>query len=227
MITTEYLYERHRYWAERIGCIGIWDDRKFKPVTIILRPPLKSWLGKFQREVTRSRWLKRKKIIDRIFICQPRDGMTTRQIDEILIHEMIHQYIIQNNIQDTAPHGEIFKQFQNRINLWFRNELKIRISYRITPVKKPGNQIHTLILIYSPKRDWFFCRIKPHKIDWFINYIEENRQALNILTYQVCESDNTYFESLPACLKCLRGRPTFHGDILRFRKEYNVWPRGL
>lgn len=43
---------------------------------------------------------------------------TEKQYDTTIIHEMIHQYIRQNNIKDTsAHHGRVFKSIANRINL--------------------------------------------------------------------------------------------------------------
>ena len=43
----------------------------------------------------------------------------------VLLHEMIHYYIAYNNIQDTAPHGDVFRAMMNRLNSEYGWEMKV------------------------------------------------------------------------------------------------------
>ena len=38
------------------------------------------------------------------------------EFKNVLLHEMIHYYIAYNNIQDTGPHGEVFRKMMNWLN---------------------------------------------------------------------------------------------------------------
>ncbi len=42
--------------------------------------------------------------------------MTAEEVDDIILHEMIHYYILSNQMQDTSAHGRLFRQEMQRIN---------------------------------------------------------------------------------------------------------------
>ena len=55
--------------------------------------------------------------------------LTEAEIEDTLIHEMIHYYIYFNNIKDTSSHGPYFREKMAEINhLFGRN---IHISYKL------------------------------------------------------------------------------------------------
>ena len=45
-----------------------------------------------------------------------RFDLTEREIEDTIIHEMIHYYIGVNNLKDTSAHGQLFRQMMNSIN---------------------------------------------------------------------------------------------------------------
>lgn len=53
---------------------------------------------------------------------------TENELEDTVIHEMIHLYISYFNIADTAPHGVIFRGMMNEINTRFNRH--IRVSHR-------------------------------------------------------------------------------------------------
>ena len=42
--------------------------------------------------------------------------MTKEELDDTLLHEMIHYYIFHKRITDTSPHGRVFRQLMHDIN---------------------------------------------------------------------------------------------------------------
>lgn len=48
-------------------------------------------------------------------------------IEDTVIHEMIHYYILYHGIQDTSTHGVIFQEMMNRINKCFNRHISISI----------------------------------------------------------------------------------------------------
>lgn len=154
-LTKEYLEVRHAYWKERLDKGGIWDAGKFGKVTLVVRPACKSYNGMFIR-----RYLKVKgerKLTDRIFIYEKVEDFEEKFLDSILVHEMIHQYIIQNKIKDSSPHGKIFREYMKRINERYGEELRIKISDRNPGLPSRGTglkketPVRRAIKISSPK----------------------------------------------------------------------------
>ncbi len=49
------------------------------------------------------------------------------EVEDTIIHEMIHYYIDFNNLQDTSIHGRLFRQLMNDINLRFNRHITISL----------------------------------------------------------------------------------------------------
>ena len=52
------------------------------------------------------------------------------EVEDTIIHEMIHYYIRLNRIKDTSAHGKVFRQMMNELNSRFGRH--ITISHRTT-----------------------------------------------------------------------------------------------
>lgn len=46
-------------------------------------------------------------------------------VEDTIIHEMIHYYILYNQMQDNAPHGDLFKQKMEEINNTYNRNITI------------------------------------------------------------------------------------------------------
>lgn len=56
------------------------------------------------------------------------------ELDDVLIHEMIHYYIAVRHMKDTSPHGTVFRRLMDDINS--RHQRHITISHRSTPAER-------------------------------------------------------------------------------------------
>ena len=56
------------------------------------------------------------------------------ELEDILLHEMIHYEILSNQQQDTSAHGKLFRSRMKEINERYGRH--IRISYRLTPQQR-------------------------------------------------------------------------------------------
>lgn len=54
-----------------------------------------------------------------------RFDLKEHEVEDILIHEMIHYYILSHQLRDTGPHGRLFKQMMNGINLRYGRHITI------------------------------------------------------------------------------------------------------
>lgn len=202
-VKSEYLEDRHRYWRERIGDAGILDSDGFKPVRFIVRKRSKTYDGLFCRKSVIVGY--RRKFEDQIVIYQQYQDISAREIDNTLVHEMIHQYIYQNNIKDSGVHGKVFKEFMCRINQAFFGELTIMVSGGITEKRGPGDTLHRLILVYKENDVCLCCKINPNKTNIFMDLIGEHKDEWKISKYDLCESNDRYFDSFTTCTHRLHG----------------------
>lgn len=50
---------------------------------------------------------------------------TERELQDVLLHEMIHYFISFNNLHDTSPHGKLFIKMMNEINRTHRRNITV------------------------------------------------------------------------------------------------------
>lgn len=213
-LTVDYLQLRHQYWIDRIATTGIWDKECFKPVKIVVGKRASSYDGMFHRKWVRNNGVRQ--IVDHIIIYLKDYDLSVREIDDTLVHEMIHQYIIQNGLKDTSTHGLIFKGFMRKINEVFPNEVNITISTPIQRLKGPGQTLHKLLLLQLNNGDCYCCKINPTKVDSFVKILDNKRSLRQIKAYLLCESYDRYFDALTACRKYL------HGEVMSLNELKNL-----
>lgn len=221
-LTVEYLRLRHDYWIRKLADKGIWEADNFKPVEIVMRERCRSFVGMFQRKWVRVNV--RKRLRDRIIVYRQSADMSVEEIDGTLVHEMIHQYIIQNDFPDTSPHGKLFKDFMQRINAALPQELRISIYDEAPTLKGPGTKMHKLILLWFKDGECYCCKINPTKVPIFINYLKRTVTSpdSNIKGYLLCESNDMYFDDLTACRKRFSGLPMSLPELKKLCKECNI-----
>lgn len=59
------------------------------------------------------------------FVISTKVDLPEAEVEDTIIHEMIHYWILSNQMQDTGPHGDIFKTKMKEINLRFNRNLSI------------------------------------------------------------------------------------------------------
>lgn len=59
------------------------------------------------------------------FVISTKVDLSEAEVEDTIIHEMIHYWILSNQMQDTGPHGDIFKRKMKEINLKFNRNLSV------------------------------------------------------------------------------------------------------
>lgn len=69
------------------------------------------------------------------------------QLEDIVIHEMIHYYIHHSKLRDTSSHGQIFRKMMHDINMRFRRH--ITVSHRCTKEEYESDtaKVHSIICL--------------------------------------------------------------------------------
>lgn len=60
--------------------------------------------------------------------------LTEPELEDVILHEMIHYYILVNGIKDSSAHGRVFRKMMNDLNLRFGRNMKI--SHHLTPAQR-------------------------------------------------------------------------------------------
>lgn len=209
-VTVDYIRERHRYWRHRIADEGIWDVIKFEPVEFEIRPRSKRLNALFHRKIVK------RKPVDKIIIYRKAPDMPVKFVDSLIVHEMIHQYIFQNNLHDTSTHGLLFKAFMNNINNAFPGELDIQICSEPPIVRGAGDKIYKILAVKFPDR-YIFCNVRPSKVQHFTDYAKRKGWK-----YMWGESDDLYFDELNLCTKKLQGYAVKPDEMETFVAEHRI-----
>jgi len=59
------------------------------------------------------------------FVISTKVDLPEAEVEDTIIHEMIHYWILSNQMQDTGPHGKIFIQKMQEINMRFNRNLSV------------------------------------------------------------------------------------------------------
>ena len=227
-LNVEYLMARHAYWKGRIAEAGIWEADGFRSVDFAVRKRSKMYEGLFHRKfITAKTRLKMAdgvngRYYDRIILYRKSPDMSEREIDDTLVHEMIHQYIIQNGIHDTSAHGRTFKDYMQRVNKAFAGDLNITVRGKVSVFEGPGSKTHQLIVVSMYDGTCYCCRIITAKLPQFLKLVRKNKKAGEFKDYMQCESDDMYFNSIRACRTRLHGLRMPLADLAAFCKKYNL-----
>lgn len=220
-LTIEDLKRRHEFWRLEIGKTGIWEASKFKPVEFLIRKSCKSYHGMFQR-----RWKKGDKkntLRDRIVIYCDSDKFDDRFVNSVLVHEMIHQYIIQNDMPDTSSHGYLFKTMMTAINNLYKEhlEIKIRGESMISPESKAGDKYYTLLIM--EEADSFFCGVvSQSRVSYFNRLIKNHFEAMKLRSFSWALSNDVFFSHFRRSTMKLTGVRRPLGELETFIKEHLI-----
>lgn len=104
-----------------------------------------------------------------------------QELEDVVIHEMIHYYIALKNLRDTSSHGRVFRDMMHRINSTYGRNISVRHHGEKLLVGKPRKHhfcISTFrdgktgITVFSPSKEQWMRRNLPRcfdivEMDWY------------------------------------------------------------
>ena len=215
------LQTRHEFWKYEIGRAGIWHPSLFLPVSISIRKSHRRYNGLFQRKIQHKGNIET--VSDKIVIYRNFNDFDEDFINSVLVHEMIHQYIIQNKIIDSSSHGKIFKQYMHNINNAFEGRLEIKLKDHNDkiPESAPGNIQHNLLIIEKGE-EVFCCVIHPSMIAEFDKKARQGIKKKWFTNYSWHTSNNLYFNRFIRCMRRLHGEKINKDNLEQFRLRYAI-----
>jgi len=131
--------------------------------------------------------------------------LSEQELEDVIIHEMIHYYIGVNQLKDRSAHGPLFRQMMNDINQKFGRHL--RVSHRCTPEQRAQaidkrRKLHTVAIIYFNDGR---CGLKvlpclQHRIVLYYNVLKRQDKVASLRLFL---SNNPFFNQYP-CSSALR-----------------------
>lgn len=111
-------------------------EGKLPPIPVAVTQA-KSYLGKvvFKKN---TGFLKKTKYSDFRMLISNRRDLDSDVVDDTILHEMIHYWILFNGIRDTSTHGEVFRRMMHDFNRRFGR--KVTVSHRVTKEEMERNR---------------------------------------------------------------------------------------
>lgn len=122
-----------------------------------------------------------------------------RELEDTLIHEMIHYFVAYNGLQDRSPHGPLFKALMNSINE--THGRSIGVSRRMTHgeldnVKNSRKKWHVIAILHFTGGETG-VKVLPRVIPKIIEYYKNITQAPNISRVDLYLHNNPFFNRFP------------------------------
>ncbi len=128
-----------------------------------------------------------------------RHDIPERELEDVIIHEMIHYFIMYNELVDSSPHGELFKAMMRSINRTYGRN--ITISRRSTPEERTRT--------VESKRQWHVIasirfrdgrqgvKVLPRVVPKILDYYRHVSSAPEIADVKLFLHDNPFFNRYP------------------------------
>lgn len=116
-VTVQYL--RSKFDEFNALCFG----GELPPITMKVTNA-KTFMGQFSYKKRRT-WLCRTKVYGVQLKISSHYDMGEEELEDTLLHEMIHYYIFHKRITDTSPHGRAFRNLMNDINARYGRHITI------------------------------------------------------------------------------------------------------
>jgi hypothetical protein len=129
-----------------------------------------------------------------------RIDLVEAEVEDIIIHEMIHYYIGYNNLKDSSAHGRVFRHIMNTINEKFGRHIKI--SHKLTREEKEQ--------LYDTKRRWRVVayvtfndgrtgiKVLPRIMPRIANYYNAVSRESSVESIELYMTNNPYFNRYPS-----------------------------
>lgn len=120
-----------------------------------------------------------------------------QEIDDTIIHEMIHYFIRLHGLEDSSPHGEIFMAMKNSINRTHKRN--IRVSYNLADsdvVCEKKRVVVVCVINFVDGRTGI--KVLPRQSRTIAKYkrVVSSQSDVRKITFYV--SENPFFNAYPA-----------------------------
>lgn len=129
--------------------------------------------------------------------------LTKEQLEDVLIHEMIHLSILSAGIEDTSPHGIVFRGMMDKINRTFGRDITISAcKQKLQPRVAQQSKDYLILALEMKDGKYFLSSVNPSATGKLAISLARAHEIAHYAWYQ---SQDEYFNSMPR-VRSLRGR---------------------
>lgn len=166
-------------------------------------------LGRFSYRRKRKWLFGRYRITDYAIMVSSYYDMEASDLDNILLHEMIHFYIAYRNLRDTSTHGRLFHREMERLNACGWN-INVTTSTRRMTVTERNRKLFYIVLAIVTTDGRYFLTVANQK---YIARMDDMAARSSLVQSHVWYiSVDEFFASFPLS-RSLRGRSVSHEEF--------------
>lgn len=125
--------------------------------------------------------------------------MPEEEVEDTIIHEMIHYYIGYNQLEDTSPHGSIFRQIMNAINEKYGRHLTI--SHKCTKTQNEQavdqKQHYHVVAVVLFEDGLTGFKVLPRVLQSILKYYNGVKAAKGVISIDLYMSNDIFFNRFP------------------------------
>lgn len=122
--------------------------------------------------------------------------LPVEELEDVVLHEMIHYYILLNNIRDTSAHGRTFRSIMARINADYGRHITIRHKADdVQRIVKPGRPVKYNVCVTTFRDGRQFVTVAANtRISALNNFYSRCRDIADVRWY---ETSDPFFSRFP------------------------------
>nr|WP_028896845.1 SprT-like domain-containing protein [Prevotella sp. HUN102] len=171
------------------------------PLPVLKLSKARTHLGQIAYKRRKS-WMKTK-LYDFTISVSTYYNLSQAEIDDVMIHEMIHYYIVFMGIKDTSSHGLVFRKMMSEINRKYGRHLSISAKTMGMETTAPPKLSAYLVLALEMKDGTrYLSSVNPsfaRKLSLSLSRIP------NLASHSWYTSSDSFFQNMPR-VRSFRGR---------------------
>lgn len=123
--------------------------------------------------------------------------LSVEELDDVLIHEMIHYYIASQGLRDNAPHGALFRKLMNEINDLYGRHITVSARHKASSAATPrtAQDVPRLVLaLEMADGTRYLSQVAPRAM---MNVTMRITLIPDLQRYAWYESRHPFFATLP------------------------------
>lgn len=128
-----------------------------------------------------------------------RIDLSEKEVEDTIIHEMIHYYIGVNQLEDTSAHGQVFQQIMETINLKYGRNLTI--SHKGTKEQNEqavdSCQRYHVIAVVEFYDGRMGIKVLPRVLQSILKYYNGVSEVKDVSTIKLFMSKDVFFNRFP------------------------------
>ena len=135
-------------------------------------PPVPIKLGRAVRSLGSCTYKKRRKLFGKLeyydfcLHISTRYDLPEEELEDILLHEMIHYEILVNQQQDTSAHGRLFRARMNQFNEQYGRHIAVSHRHALPPVAAPKVMKPQVVALVQMKDGRLGVKRLPASLPW-------------------------------------------------------------